>query len=478
MQGGVIMKEFINRKVELDALEAEYKRAEASFVVIYGRRRTGKTALIREFIKVKKSIYFLATEENETQNKNLFRQVVARGLNNQLLKEAEGASWESIFDAVASTNLSERIILVIDEFQYLERSSKGFSSLLNRIWEGKLQGRNVMLIICGSYVSMMKDLTLNYNSPLYGRRTAQINLHPLSFESYMGFFPGQNLDRVLNYYALTGGIPKYAEIFSETKDLYKAIEKNIVFRSSYLYEEPKFLLQNETRDVGTYFSILRSIAAGNKKLSDIASQLEIKQTNLSKPLEILIELDIVERDVPVTEKNPERSKKGLYFIKDNYIRFWFRYIYPFESYIESGQTAFVMEQIKKTYRQEHMGIVYEGVCKDLMYHLSSKGLWDFDFAKVGRWWINSGEEIDIAAISLDNKKIVFGECKYSTSKKGTSILMRLENKVKNTKAAEDVEAFYVIFSQGGFTEELKEFADKNKHVKLLTLESALGIILN
>lgn len=468
------MKKFINRKVELKDLEDEYKRNEASFVVIYGRRRTGKTALIREFVKDKKSIYFLANEENETQNKNLFRQIVANGLKNELLKKSEGASWESIFDIAASAGSSEKIILVVDEFQYLEHSAKGFSSVLNRIWEEKLQGKNVMLILCGSYVSMMKELTLNYNSPLYGRRTGQINLHPFTFKNYMDFFPGQDLDRVLNYYALTGGIPKYVEIFNEEKDIYSAIEKNIISRSSYLYEEPKFLLQNETRDIGTYFSILRAIAAGNRKLSDIASLLEIKQTSLSKPLEILIELDILERDVPVTDKNPERSKKGLYFIKDNYIRFWFRYVYPFESYIESGQTGFVMEQIKKTYRQEHMGFVYEGVCKELMYDLSAKGMWDFDFAKVGRWWINNGDEIDIAGISLDNKKIVFGECKYSTSKKGTSILNRLEKKVKITKTVEDMEVYYVIFSEGGFTEELIDQAEKNKRIKLLTLASALG----
>lgn len=189
-----------------------------------------------------------------------------------------------------------------------------------------------MVILCGSLISMMVSQTLSYDSPLYGRRTAQIQLKPIPFRYYREFFPERSVRELVELYYVTGGVPKYIELFSGGGDIYSAIRDNVLDRAGYLYDEPYFLLQKEVAEIGNYFSIIRAIAAGSSRLSAISGALEVKATSLTKYLKTLIDLDILEREVPVTEKNPELCKRGLYRIKDNYIRFWFVFVYPYRDF--------------------------------------------------------------------------------------------------------------------------------------------------
>lgn len=191
-------------------------------------------------------------------------------------------------------------VIVMDEFQYIGKSNPAFPSIFQRIWEEILKTRSVMVILCGSLISMMESQTLAYSSPLYGRRTAQIRLTQIPFSYYHDFFPNKSRRELIDFYAITGGVPKYIELFSETEDIYSAIQKNVLNRSGYLYDEPHFLLQQEVSEVGSYFSIIRAIAMGNSKLSAIASVLEVPATSLTKYLKTLIDLDILEREVPIT----------------------------------------------------------------------------------------------------------------------------------------------------------------------------------
>ena len=355
------MKKFINRNKELLALQKEYIRDEASFIVIYGRRRVGKTSLIKEFCKDKKKIMFLATEENENENRNAFQERVAEELGNNLLKEAQITRWEPVFEVIAQAcdNYDERLILVIDEFQYLGKANPAFPSILMRIWDEKLKDKNIMLILCGSLINMMTSQVLNYDSPLYGRRTSQIKLEQIAFSYYKEFMPDESEDNQILFYSVTGGVPKYIELFNKDRDIYEAIRDNILSDTSFLYEEPVFILQNEVTEIGSYFTLLKTIAAGNHKLGKIAAAMEIKQTSLSKYLKVLMELDILERQIPVTDENPEKSKKGLYFIKDNFIKFWFQFVYPNKGMLESGRDDFVYEKIRKNFIDNHVSFVYE-----------------------------------------------------------------------------------------------------------------------
>lgn len=452
------MEKFVDREEEMMTLQSEYERPGSSLVILYGRRRVGKTALISEFIKGKNALFFLASEESEAQNRTAFKEKAADFTGNELLRQFDAKSWDILFQTIMQTPFQEKPIIVIDEFQYIGKSNPAFPSIFQRIWEEQLKDRSVMVILCGSLISMMESQTLSYSSPLYGRRTAQIRLKQIPFRYYHEFFPDKSPRELVEYYSVTGGVPKYIELFSESDDIYHAIQKNILNRSGYLYDEPHFLLQQEVSEIGNYFSVIRAIAAGNSKLSAISTVLEVKSTSLTKYLKTLIDLDILEREVPVTEENPEKSKKGLYKIKDNYLRFWFAFIYPNMSFIESGNSAIVLDKIRKSMVSGHTAFVYEDVCREQMWKLNANGAWPFHFSKLGRWW-DSRNEIDIAAIDPDGSNLILGECKFWQEPVGSNILYALEQKAAAVEWRKDRRhTWLILFSAAGFTDELKEIA--------------------
>jgi len=464
------MKRFIDRESEMATLQSEYSRNGSALVVLYGRRRVGKTTLISEFIKDKNALFFLASEESEAQNRSAFKEKVADFINSDLLRSAEIKNWDMLFKAIVDTKFESKPIIVIDEFQYIGKSNSAFPSVFQRIWEEILKNASVMVILCGSLISMMESQTLAYGSPLYGRRTAQIKLKQIPFRFYHDFFPEMGRKELIERYAVTGGVPKYIELFAEKEDLYEAIRQSIINPSGYLCDEPNFLLRQEVSEVGTYFSIIKAIAAGNSKLSAIAAVLEIKATSLTKYLKTLMDLDILEREVPVTEDKPEKSKRGLYKIKDNYLKFWFTFIYPNRSFIESGHSEIVMNKIRNDLVANHTAFVYEDVCHERMWQLNADGVWPFMFMKLGRYW-DAKTEIDVAAVDPDGKNLVLGECKYWNRPVGVKVLHDLEAKAE-TVPWEKVQrrVWYVLFSAGGFTDELKELAAEREDVLLVDEE--------
>ena len=236
------------------------------------------------------------------------------------------------------------------------------------------------------------------------------------------------------------------------------IQKCVLNRSGYLYDEPHFLLQQEVSEVGSYFSIIKAIAAGNHKLSAIAAVLEVKSTNLTKYLKTLMDLDILERRVPVTEETPEKSKRGLYKIKDNYLRFWFAFIYPNMSFIESGHSGIVMDKIHRGLPTSHIGFVYEDICQERMWELNVNNAWPFQFSKLGGYW-DAKNEIDIAALDPEGKNLILGECKYWKEPVGLNVLHALEAKACDVAWERDRrKVWYVLFSISGFSDELRNHA--------------------
>lgn len=462
-----VLKKFINRTKELAYLNSEYGKKGASLVVLYGRRRMGKTTLITQFGSDKNMLYFFATEESESENRNAFKRIVADYIKSDLLKKAYVNDWELLFRELLSYNPHERRLIVIDEFQYLGKANPAFPSIFQKIWDTQLKDANVMVILCGSLVSMMEEQTLAYSSPLYGRRTGQIKLGPIEFSHYHEFFEGKSRKELIEYYSVTGGVPKYIELFAGMEDVHTAIRERVISRQSFLYEEPAFLLQNEVSEVGSYFSMIRAIAAGNHKLGKIAAALEVKQTSLTKYLKTLIELDLLERQVPITEEQPEKSKRGLYFIKDHFIEFWFKFIYPYKSFIETGHADFVLEEIRRYGVDRHIAYVYETICRDEMWNLNMEHVWDFHFDKVGRWW-DGQAEIDIVAFDSRGQDIIFGECKYTDQPVGTEVFYQLADKAKRVRWKDRRRESFILFSINGFTREMEDLAESRPGIVLRT----------
>lgn len=460
------MGKFVNRTKELETLERQYRSNASSLVMVYGRRRVGKTSLINEFLKKHKdTFYFLATEESETQNLNALKLQVAEYTENELLKSAN-ADWLMVFKMLANHKTETKKIIVMDEFQYIGKANSAFPSIMQKVWDTLLQDANIMLILCGSLISLMKSQTLDYGSPLYGRRTAQIKLKQIAFKHYGEFYNGMTAEQLIPFYAVTGGVPKYIEVFLGYNNVYEAIRENVLNRQSFLYEEPYFLLQREVTEIGSYFSLIKTIAMGNRKLSAIASSLNIKATSLTKYLKVLTDLDLIEREVPATEVSPEKSKSGLYRITDNYIAFWFKYIYPYRSYLEKGEDEYVMGKIKEGFIQNFASFVYEDVCREKMWELSAQGK-TLSFEKVGRYWGSKTGEIDIVAIGSEEKNLILGECKYTKKEKGLELLHSLQEKmpaILSLTGAKNVQ--YIIFGTAGFTKGLRDEAKQNPNLIL------------
>ena len=460
------MQPFVDREKELEFLEQEYRREGSSLVILYGRRRVGKTALATKFMEGKPALYFLVTEESEQQNRNAFKDAVADFCGNELLKSASLQQWEPIFKAFCEKPSDQKLLLILDEFQYLGKSDPAFPSVFQKIWDTFLKQQPVMVILCGSLISMMESQTLSYSSPLYGRRTGQLRLRQIPFSHYGQFFPEKSHKDLIEYYAVTGGVPKYIELFHDTGDIYTAIQRSILSKSSFLFDEPNFLLQREVSEIGSYFSIMKAIAAGNQKLGKIAGVLEVKQTGLSKYLKTLVDLDLLEREVPVTEENPEKSKRGLYKIKDNFMLFWFRFVYPNMGLIESGNEQAAMNRIRANLVDNHISYIYEDVCREKMWQLAAAGQWDFLFDKVGRWW-NGNTEIDLIALDSQGANIIFGECKYWEGPVGVNVLNSLMEKTKEVEWKRNGrKEYFVLFSISGFTEELEKLAASRKDILL------------
>jgi AAA+ ATPase superfamily predicted ATPase len=455
------MYKFVNRDEELRGLHREYEKFDSSLFIIYGRRRVGKTALIRKFIEDKPlSLYFLATEEVENENIRSIQQLVANFTKNSLLSNANGIGWIDIFKIFSEYKTNQKKILIIDEFQYLGKSNPAFPSIFQKVWDEIFKDSNIMVILCGSHIHMMEAQTLNYSSPLYGRRTGQIKLKPIKFKHYCEFFNKKTQSQLIELYAVTGGIPRYAEVFKDTVDIFEGIEKNIILNDSFLYEEPIFLLEKEISEVGSYFSIIKTIAQGNHKIGQMASILNVPQSKLTYYLNTLINLELIERSVPITEKFPEKSKKGLYYIKDNFINFWFKFIYPYKNYTEINNISYVINKIKTNFIDNHVSFIYEKICEEELLFLSIDNKLPFYPLKVGNWW-NGQEEIDIIGFNDETNEIIFCECKYLNRPVGSDVFFKLMEKSKKVDWNKDNrKEYFAIFSKSGFDPVIKGLTEK------------------
>ena len=463
---------FLGREKEILDLEKEYAR-DGGFVVIYGRRRIGKTTLIKQFIKSKTAFYFLATKEVESQSMKRFAGVIARTTGNSVMQKAAFSDWLDLFQAVADYKPNEKKVLVIDEFPYLVKVNDSFPSILQNAWDEILKDSNVMLILCGSLISMMKKHALSYESPLYGRRTAQMRIAPLPFTTV---YENQKLsfEEAAEQYSITGGVPKYMEFFSDGQPLYEQIKENVLSKNGFLYEEPNFLLTDEVQVPTNYFSIIKVIADGNHKLGTIAGILGLETSALTPYLKTLSELGFIEKQVPVTERNAEKTRKGLYFISDNFLRFWFRYVYPYKGELEIDNMQISLDELDKDFKEKFVAFAYKEICKEIFARLCSDKAIEFTPSKIGSYWLNdkSGNtQIDVMAVDTVNKRLFAGECKYHNQPIDADVYFELVKKVDNSSeiksAFKGYTVIYGVFSKSGFTSRMTDINNSNPNLFLI-----------
>jgi AAA+ ATPase superfamily predicted ATPase len=335
---------FIGRQREIAFLEELHASKKPELFVLYGRRRVGKTELLQQFCRERRAVYFLAAQVREKDNLRAFRDALAESLDDALAASVELPDWTAALNFVAERARDERLVVVLDEFPYLCEASKGLPSEIQRFWDTRGKKSNLVLVLCGSQISFMEKEVLAERSPLFGRRTAQRKLEPLAPEDTLAFFPKWEMrDRVLAY-AILGGMPAYLRRFDDDDTLYANLLRECLRPEGYLFDEVLFLLRSELSNPATYNSLLSAIARGEEKVGDIALTVGVDSTHANKYLSTLRELSLVEREVPLTDPDPLRSRRGTYRVADRFLAFHFRHIQPHIGLIHAGRGGRVLEE--------------------------------------------------------------------------------------------------------------------------------------
>lgn len=454
---------FVDRVEELEYLEKLYEEYSARLLIVYGRRRIGKTELLKQFSKDKKHLFFSSDLSSEQEQLRQFTERIYQITRESFLQTQSFSSWDALLRYVFD-HLSHKIsLIIIDEFPYLCISNAALPSVLQKIWDEKAKSSNIFLILCGSYMSFMERKVLGSKSPLFGRRTGQIALHSLSFEHLNDFFPHYSKQKRVYTYAILGGTPAYLQRFDDQRTIEQNTKEEILRKNAFLYSEPRFLLMEELREPSIYFSVLRSIAFGKTRLNEIVQETGIdNRYKINKYLTVLRELRIIKREVPVTEDKPHKSRKGIYIIADPFFRFWFRYVFPNMSYLEEDDVDYVWEEKISLDLTNFVGFVFEDICIQKLKSLNKDNKLPFKLKNIGRWW-NANDEIDIVAYN-DEGSFIFCECKWTNKKVGLNILERLQDKAN--RFSEVRQKYFGFFSKSGFTEEMRNLSGKRGDLML------------
>ena len=439
---------FIGREKELSALNRLYSSDKFEFAVIYGRRRVGKTALISEFIKDKKAIYFMGVESNEKQNlENMSRSIIEYA--NGIEADTTFFSFQAAIEYVFALAENERLIMVIDEYPYLARSSKSLSSTLQMVIDKNKDNSKLMLILCGSSMSYMEDHVLAYKAPLYGRRTAQMKLKPFDFEETCRYFKNMSAEDKALMYGIVGGTPQYLLQMNDKMSIEENVKNTFLDPVSFLFEEPSNLLKQEVREPAVYTAVITAIAEGATRMAEISTKVGEETSICSGYLKSLINLGIVRKETPYGEKS---SRKSIYNIEDNMFRFWYRFVLHNNSIIARGAADLAYKRIEP-HLSEYMGKVFEGICMQYLWKLALEGKCPIEFQDLGRWWGNdpltrSQTEIDIMG-EQDKNTALFGECKWTNEKVDVGVLDLL---IKRSRIFSYSNVHYYLFSKSGFTQ--------------------------
>ncbi len=442
------------------------------FVQICGRRKIGKTRLIQEFIQQKPALYYLATKELEGQCVRRFLRALSEFTEDEsyITDPDPIDDWESLFEEFASYMPDQRKILVIDDLQCLLQVNPGFMNILDSAWNKYLADNNVTLILCGSFYDFANTPTQSTNRmPDMPQATLRIKLKPFHFTELLACFPQFSFSDHQLRYTIAGGSPNYFKYFYTDAPLMECIEKYVLDQDAPLFEEPLVTLEKEVRDSPYYFSILKMIANDHQKLSGIYGALEQKVNILSPYLSTLIDMGFVVKRVPATEPFPEKSRKGHYFLRDGFMTFWYRYVYPYRCDLELGKRGKALENIKTNLSSDvYSGYANYRICRDIFLSLCDSQIPDFVPGETGASWTNKKVHLPLVSIEKDSNRVFAALCQYNqTDPVKLHLLTDLKKRCLNAHELRGKELLYGIFSKTGFDDNLLRAARDSKDVILI-----------
>lgn len=461
---------FLGREKELNKLNNLYNSQGFQFVIMYGRRRVGKTTLLSEFAKNKPHLFFVAEEYSKDR--------ALIDFSNQIYKlfDLEGlgpfVGWNEAFDFITKKVFQKRIILIIDEYPYLVRADKSISSILQNNIDHKFLKTNIFIIICGSSMSFMEKDVSSYKSPLYGRKTSELKIEPFNFFESCKFVTNYSSIDKIKTYSVLGGIPHYLKYFDDGKSIKDNILNIVLNKGSVLYEEPKNILKQELREPMIYNTIIEAIATGSSKMNEIVTKTKMESDKCSRYINSLIELRIIEKEHPVGEN---KTRKTIYKLSDNLFKFWYRFVFHNIGLTEQDESDFLYDSIIDPDWSNYIGQnIFEDICRQYLWKINKERALPFIFINIGRWWGNNPkekrqEEIDI--IATNNSEAIFCECKWRNEKTGIEVFENL--KKKSILLTKYKPKKYFLFSKSGFTTALLKKSEDDLQLELIDINKLL-----
>ncbi|MBT6814307.1 MAG: ATP-binding protein [Anaerolineae bacterium] len=446
--------DFLDRRRELQQIEKLWDSPHAEFLVLYGRRRVGKTALLVEWIghSKQRALYWVATHTSSANQLRSFSQAVYNFANPDTTAPEKFSyiNWQQAFQQVASLAEKERLALFIDEFTYLLEVTPDIAGQLQNLWDHLLSKSNLFLCLSGSHLGMMKREFLSYQAPLYGRASSQLYLQPFSFGATARFFPNYSaVDRVA-IYAIFGGVPAYWERINPRKSISQNIKDNLLTPNNLLQAEPKLLLQDFVSDPHNYISILSAIAKGAHVVKEIVSSTGLASGHVSKYMSVLKDSGFVERRIPLTVK--KNSRAGRYHITDPYLRFYFRFLENRQEQLALGIQDQALAEISKHLIDFIGTYTWEEICREWTIRAGAKGELPYLPDQIGSTW-NAKAQVDVVGFNSMEKTLILGECKWTRSQTKPKVLKELIEKKTNNIIPEEGnwQIFFTGFSRSGWT---------------------------
>lgn len=463
---------FVGRSSELDLLDRLWDRPGATLLILYGRRRVGKTRLLTYWLQrtaegesggtqpSRRVLYWVAEPSSALDQLRSFSQAVYNFANPGAPAPLDFtyATWSQAWQQVAALAQTERLALFIDEFTYLLEIDPSIAGQLQNLWDHTLSQANLFLVICGSHLGMMLRHALSYQAPLYGRATAQLRLQPLPFGATARYFPRYDADERVAIYAIWGGIPAYWERVNQDLTISENIRHELLTANNLMQAEPRLLLQDFVTDPYNYVGILRAIANDARTQKEIAAFTGLAQGHISQYLSILQEAGFVERRVPVTQG--ERSRLGRYHIVDPYLRFYYRFLANRQTQLALGVQDQALEEIKRHLRDFIGANTWEELCREWLLRASAHGAVPMLLDQVGSVWTRA-VQVDVVGVNSMEKALALAECKWGAEPQGRNVLTGLVDKTAQVVPEHGQwQVHYLGFARAGWTAASQAFAQE------------------
>ena len=478
------MSDFINRTREIALLDQFAASSDSQFIMVYGRRRVGKTTLLTTWAEGSDlpTFYWVAKRESRQALLSNFAQHLWAWEHGQDQPDIDlrPADWDAALRMLATTIGTRKCVVILDELPYLLESDSSFASYLQAAWDHLLKKTKIKLFVSGSHVGMMTRL-LEYQAPLYGRFTAQLPIQQLAFPDIAKFLPGYDTHKRLAVYSIIGGIPAYLERWDTSEPLSANIERLFLQRTGWFRNEPMVLVSDLTqRETETYDSILRAIAAGKHTRDDIAESAVVPSTSLSHYLPRLIDLGLIERRIPATVPIAKRQTTRLsrYFLRDSYLRFYYRFVDPNLHLVEQGLSRRLWSNMTEQFRA-FVAAAFEDLCRTWTLAQAQNGNLPFEPEVVGSHWA-SDAQVDVVAVNWKSKKILLGEAKWGEGKVSREVIRELVEKTPKVAPdrGEGWQIHYAFFAREGFTDSALAEAKQYSALMLTLAEMEPDLRLN